>query len=105
MFGEHGVEQQESGPDLGLARRVSLAITVSLHRLLAALAGVALAGLPRAGGLPVLRGGGTTPDGGGQLESAVPLRGRLSPGLRRRVQRHVTGLFPLRRPPAHGYYS
>lgn len=105
MFGEHGMEQQESGPELGLARRVSLAVTASLHGLLATLAGVALAGLPRAGGLPVLRGGGTTPDARAQLESALALLGRLSPGLRRRLQRHVTGLFLMRRPPAHGYYS
>lgn len=105
MQGEHGVEQQESGSGLGLARRVSLAVTASLHRLLATMAGVALAGLPRAGGLPVLRGGGTTPGARAELESALALLGRLSPGLRRRLQRHVTGLFLMRRPPAHGYYS
>jgi hypothetical protein len=105
MAGEHGVEQQQSGPELGLARRASLAVTASLHRLLATLAGAALAGLPRAGGLPVLRGGGTTPDARAELESALALLGRLSPGLRRRLQRHVTGLFLMRRPPAHGYYS
>ena len=105
MPGEHGVERQESGAGLGVARRVSLAVTASLHRLLATLAGVALAGLPRAGGLPVLRGGGTTPDARARLESALTLLGRLSPGLRRRLQRHVTGLFLMRRPPAHGYYS
>jgi hypothetical protein len=105
MPGEHGVERQESGAGLGLARRVSLAVTASLHRLLATLAGVGLAGLPRVGGLPVLRGGGTTPDARAQLESALTLLGRLSPGLRRRLQRHVTGLFLMRRPPAHGYYS
>jgi hypothetical protein len=101
MPGEHG-EQEESGSRLGVARRLSLAVTVSLHRLLATLAGVALAGLPRAGGLPVLRGGGTMPDARAQLESALVLLGRLSPGLRRRLQHHVTGLFLMRRPPAHG---
>jgi hypothetical protein len=105
MPDEHTVERQERGPGLGPARRLSLAVTASLHRLLAALAGVALAGLPRAGGLPVLRGSGTTPDARAQLESALGLLGRLSPGVRRRLQRHVTGLFLMRRPPAHGYYS
>ena len=95
----------ESGSGLELARRASLAVTASLHRLLAALAGVALAGLPRAGGLPVLRGGGTMPDARARLESALVLLGRLSPGLRQRLQRHVTGLFLMRRPPVHGYYS
>ena len=105
MPGEREVEQHESGSGLGLARRVSLAVTASLHRMLATMAGVALAGLPRAGGLPVLRGGGTTPDARAELESALALLGNLSPGLRRRLQRHVTGLFLMRRPPAHGYYS
>jgi hypothetical protein len=90
---------------MGPARRLSLAVTSGLHRVLASLAGVALAGLPRAGGLPVLRGGGTAPDAQAQLESALTLLGRLSPGLRERLQRHVTGLFLMRRPPAHGYYS
>jgi hypothetical protein len=105
MPGEQSVERQRRGPGLGPARRLSLAVTSGLHRVLASLAGVALAGLPRAGGLPVLRGGGTAPDARAQLESALTLLGRLSPGLRERLQRHVTGLFLMRRPPAHGYYS
>ena len=105
MPGEQSVERQRRGPGMGLARRLSLAVTSGLHRVLASLAGVALAGLPRAGGLPVLRGGGTAPDARVQLESALILLGRLSPGLRERLQRHVTGLFLMRRPPAHGYYS
>ena len=104
MSGQQG-GRVESGSGVEVARRVSLAVTASLHRLLAALAGIALAGLPRAGGLPVLRGGGTTPDARARLESALALLGRLSPGLRQRLQRHVTGLFLMRRPPAHGYYS
>jgi hypothetical protein len=105
MPGDHGVGQQESGRGLGFTRRLSLAVTASLHRILAALAGVALAGLPRAGGLPVLRGGGTAPDARARLEAALGLLGRLSPALRKRLQRHVTGLFLMRHPPAHGYYS
>ena len=105
MPGEQSVERRRRGPGMRPARRLSLAVTSALHRVLASLAGVALAGLPRAGGLPVLRGGGTAPDARAQLESALTLLGRLSPGLRERLQRHVTGLFLMRRPPAHGYYS
>ena len=105
MPGESRVEQQRRGSRVGPARRLSLAVTSGLHRVLASLAGVALAGLPRVGGIPVLRGGGTTPAARAQLESALTLLGQLSPGLRRRLQRNVTGLFLMRRPPAHGYYS
>jgi hypothetical protein len=80
-------------------------VTAGLHRVIAGLAGVALAGHPRAGGIPVLRGAGTGPDSRAHLEAALELLGRLSPGLRRRLQRHVTGLYLMRQPPAHGYYS
>jgi hypothetical protein len=86
-------------------RRLSLGVTASLHRLVAGLTGVALAGHPRAGGIPVLRGSGTGPDCRAHLESALGLLDGLSPVLRKRLQRHVTGLFLMRRPPAHGYYS
>lgn len=95
----------EGAPALGVRRRLSLAVTTGLHRILAGLAGVALAGLPRVGGLPVLRGGGTAADARERLEAALNLLGRLAPGLRLRLQDHVTGLFLMRRPPAHGYYS
>jgi hypothetical protein len=105
MAGEQGAGRQESGLGLGVTRRLSLAVTASLHRVLAGMAGVGLAGLPRADGLPVLRGGGTMPDARARLEAALSMLRRLSPGLRRRLQRHVTGLFLMRRPPAHGYYS
>ena len=105
MAGGHGMAQTEGRAGVGLTRRLSLAVTAGLHRVLAALAGVALAGLPRAGGLPVLRGGGTAPDARARLEAALALLSQLSPGVRERLQRHVTGLFLMRRPPAHGYYS
>lgn len=105
MPGEHAVERQLNGGRLGLTRRVSLGVTTGLHHILAGLAGVALAGLPRAGGIPVLRGGGTMPDARSRLEGALALLGRMAPELRARLQRHVTGLFLMRRPPAHGYYS
>lgn len=105
MSGERAVGRQPYGGRPGLSRQLSLGITTSLHRLLAGLAGVALAGLPRAGGIPVLRGGGTAPDTRSRLESALGLLARMAPPLRARLQRHVTGLFLMRRPPAHGYYS
>ena len=54
MSGEHGTGRQDNERGLGVARRLSLAVTASLHRILAGMAGVALAGLPRADGLPVL---------------------------------------------------
>lgn len=90
---------------LNLHRWLSLGVTASLHRLVAGLTGVALAGHPRAGGIPVLRGSGAGPDCRSRLESALGLLDGLSPGLRTRLQRHVTGLFLMRQPPAHGYYS
>jgi hypothetical protein len=99
------VGPQPGGETLSLRRRLSLGVTAGLHRVVAVLTGVALAGHPRAGGIPVLRGSGTGADSRTHLESALGLLGGLSPGLRARLQRHVTGLFLVRRPPAHGYYS
>ena len=105
MAGLQAMGRQERGRALGVGRRLSLGVTAALHRVMAGLANVALAGLPRAGGLPVLRGGGTAPDARARLEGALTLLDQLSPGLRERLQGHVTGLFLMRRPPAHGYYS
>jgi len=105
MAGDRGIPQRGGEVGLGLRRRLSLGVTAGLHRVVAGLTGVALAGHPRAGGIPVLRGSGTGPDCRVHLESALVLLDRLSPGLRTRLQRHVTGLFLMRRPPAHGYYS
>lgn len=99
------VGPQPGGEGLGWRRRLSLGVTAGLHRVVAVLTGVALAGHPRAGGIPVLRGSGTGADSRTHLESALGLLDRLSPGLRTRLQRHVTGLFLMRQPPAHGYYS
>jgi hypothetical protein len=90
---------------LGLRRRLSLGVTAGLHRIVAAVTSGVLAGHPRAGGIPVLRGSGTGPDSRAHLEAALNLLDCLSPGLRNRLQRHVTGLFLMHQPPAHGYYS
>ena len=100
-----GAPERRGEKALGLPRRLSLGITAGLHRIVGVLAGVALAGHPRAGGIPVLRGSGTGPDSRERLEAALSLLARLSPGLRERVQHHVTGLFLMHRPPVHGYYS
>jgi hypothetical protein len=105
MLGDRGIAERRGEGRLGVRRRLSLAVTAGLHRLVAGLTGVALAGHPRAEGMPVLRGSGTGPDCRAHLESALHLLDRLSPALRSRLQRHVTGLFLMRQPPAHGYYS
>jgi hypothetical protein len=105
MPGDHATVRRRAEDELHLGRRLSLGVTSGLHRFVAALTGVALAAHPRAGGIPVLRGSGTGPDSRAHLEAALDLLDRLSPGLRDRLQRHVTGLFLMRRPPAHGYYS
>jgi len=90
---------------IGIGRRLSLAVTNGLHQLILAGSGLALGGLPRAGGIPVLRGPGTGPEDRERLEAALELLARISPGLRERLQRHVLSLFLTRRPAAHGHYS
>jgi hypothetical protein len=104
-MGDRAIPQHPGEEQLNLRRRMSLGVTAGLHRLVAGLAGVALAGHPRAGGIPVLRGKGAGPDCRAHLESALSLLDSLSPGLRTRLQRHVTGFFLMRQPPVHGYYS
>lgn len=101
----HAMVQRRAEDEFGWRRRLSLGVTAGLHRLVASLTGVALAGHPRVAGMPVLRGSGTGPDCRAHLEAALNLLDRLSPGLRSRLQRYVTGLFLMRQPPAHGYYS
>lgn len=105
MTGDLTIPLRSVERGLGLRRRLSLGVTASLHRVVAAVAGVALAGHPRARGIPVLRGRGTGAGSRAHLEAALDLLDRLSPGLWSRVRRHVTGLFLIRRPRAHGFYS
>ena len=90
---------------IGLARRLSLAVTNGLHRVVVGGSRLALGGLPRAGGIPVLRGAGTGPGARARLEAALELLARTAPGLRERLQRHVLSIFLTRRPSAHGHYS
>lgn len=90
---------------IGMVRRLSLAVTDGLHRLVLGGSAVALGGLPRAGGLPVLRGAGTGPRAREQLEAALELLARVAPGLRERLQHHVLSIFLTHRPRGHGRYS
>jgi len=90
---------------IGVVRRLSLAVTDGLHRLVLGGSAIALGGLPRAGGLPVLRGPGTGPEVREQLEAALELLARLAPGLRERLQHHVLRIFLTHRPRGHGHYS
>lgn len=90
---------------IGMVRRISLAVTDGLHRLVVGGSAVALSGLPRAGGLPVLRGSGTGPWAREQLEAALELLARVAPGLRERLQHHVLSIFLTHRPRGHGHYS
>jgi len=96
--------QVEAEP-IGVVRRISLAVTDSLHRLVLGGSAVALGGLPRAGGIPVLRGPGTGPEARERLEAALELLARVAPGLRERLQHHVLGIFLTHRPRGHGHYS
>jgi hypothetical protein len=90
---------------IGVVRRLSLAVTDGLHRLILGGSSIALSGLPQAGGIPVLRGAGTGPEARDRLEAALELLARVAPGLRERLQRHVLGIFLTRRPRNHGHYS
>jgi hypothetical protein len=105
MTGDLAIPLRRIEPGLGLRRRLSLSVTAGLHRLVAVVAGVALAGHPRARGIPVLRGRGTRAGSRAHLEAALDLIDRLSPGLRTRLQHHLTGLFLIHQPQAHGFYS
>jgi hypothetical protein len=96
--------QVEAEP-IGVVRRISLAVTDSLQRLVLGGSSLALGGLPRAGGIPVLRGAGTGPEARDRLEAALELMARVSPGLRERLQHHVLSIFLTRRPRGHGHYS
>ena len=105
MTGDLTIPLRRIERGLGLRRRLSLGVTAGLHRIVAALAGVALAGHPRARGIPVLRGRGTPAGSRAHLEAALDLLDRRSPGLRHRLQRHVAGFLLIHQPQAHGFYS
>ena len=86
-------------------RRLALMVTTTLHGLMSGLSGLALAGLPRVGGIPVLRGPGAGPAIRAKLEAALALLDESAPGRLGRLRRHVVGIFLARQPRAHGHYS
>jgi hypothetical protein len=90
---------------LTAGRRLALFITAGLHTVVSGLSGMALAGLPRVGGLPVLRGPGAGPAIRAKLEAALVLLDELAPGRVTRLRRNVLGIFLARQPRAHGHYS
>lgn len=86
-------------------RRLGLLVTTTLHAVVSGLSGIAIGGLPRVGGIPVLRGPGAGPAIRAKLESAVRLLDEAAPGRLGRFRRHVVGIFLARQPRAHGHYS
>jgi hypothetical protein len=90
---------------LTAGRRLALLVTTSLHSVMASLSGLALAGLPRVAGIPVLRGPGAGPALRAKLEAALRLLHDAAPGRLARLRRHVLGIFLSRQPHAHGHYS
>ena len=90
---------------LTASRRLALLITASLHTVVSRASGLALGGLPRVGGIPVLRGPGAGPAIRAKLEAALALLDEVAPGRLSRLRRHVLGIFLARQPHAHGHYS
>jgi hypothetical protein len=86
-------------------RRLGLLVTAGLHTVVAGVSGLALAGLPRVAGIPVLRGPGAGPALRAKLEAALRLLHETAPGRLGRLRRHVLGIFLSRQPNAHGHYS
>lgn len=96
---------QRYGERIGPRRRLALAVTTTLHALLARLSTLTLGGLPRAGGLPVLRGPGAGAASRAKLEAGLALLAAAAPGRMRRLRANVLGIFLARQPRAHGHYS
>jgi hypothetical protein len=86
-------------------RRLGLLVTTSLHAVVTGLSGLAIGGLPRVGGIPVLRGPGAGPAIRAKLETALRLLDDAAPGRLNRFRRHVVGIFLARQPRVHGHYS
>ncbi|HUF34457.1 MAG TPA: hypothetical protein VMN37_00840 [Gemmatimonadales bacterium] len=92
-------------PALTPRRRLALMVTATLHTFVSGVSGLALGGLPRVGGIPVLRGPGAGPAIRAKLEAALTLLEDAAPGRLARLRRHVLGIFLARQPRAHGHYS
>jgi hypothetical protein len=86
-------------------RRLALIVTATLHGVVSGVSGIALGGLPRVGGIPVLRGPGAGPAIRSKLEAAILLLQEIAPGRLDRLRGHVLGIFLARQPRAHGHYS
>jgi len=93
------------GERIGPRRRLALAVTDSLHALVSRVSGLALAGLPRVAGIPVLRGPGAGQASRAKLEAGIALLQDTAPGRMDRLREHVLGIFLSRQPEAHGHYS
>jgi hypothetical protein len=89
----------------GMGRRVGLGLTAALHAVLAGLSGLALRGLPKVDGIPVLGGGHTGVVTREHLVKALELLGQVAPSRRERLRRHVIGIFLTAAPHMHGHYS
>jgi hypothetical protein len=90
---------------LTAGRRLALMVTATLHGVVSGVSGIALGGLPRVGGIPVLRGPGAGPAIRSKLEAALGVLQEVAPGRLGRLRRHVLGIFLARQPRAHGHYS
>ena len=86
-------------------RRLGLVVTTTMHAVMSGLSGLAIGGLPRVGGIPVLRGPGAGPAIRAKLQAALDLLDDAAPGRLGRLRRHVVGIFLARQPRAHGHYS
>ena len=86
-------------------RRLALIVTATLHGVVSGVSGIALGGLPRVGGIPVLRGPGAGPAIRSKLEAGLTRLQETAPGRLSRLRRHVLGIFLARQPRAHGHYS
>lgn len=93
------------GERIGPRRRIALAVTTSLHAVVARVSGLTLGGLPRVAGIPVLRGPGAGPASRSKLEAGIALLDEAAPGRMDRLRRNVLGIFLARQPRAHGHYS
>lgn len=100
---QHGTHRAPEA--LTARRRLALLVTTTLHTLVTWLFGMALKGLPRVEGIPVLRGPGAGPAIRAKLEAALALLEEVAPGRLGRLRHHVLGIFLARQPRAHGHYS
>jgi hypothetical protein len=105
MVQAQDISHRPAAGSLTPRRRLALIVTATLHGVVSGMSGIALGGLPRVGGFPVLRGPGAGPAIRSKLEAALALLVETAPGRLARLRRHVLGIFLARQPRAHGHYS